>query len=462
MKPKPNILFIISDQHRYDCIGTSNKYPVITPNIDRIASEGMWFNNAYTPIPICCPARQSLLCGRRSESFGALWNYDITLPIPALPPSSYTWVKQLKTEGYQNILLGKWHINPDFGPLDFGFDKYIKPRNLPNKNGFFGGESQVGHDETNTWWLAENAIKEIEDSTRNGEEKPWNMMLSFDEPHLPCNTIKEFADLYAIDDIPKWDGFDDTFKDKPYIQRQQLVNWNTEKMSWEDWAPSVRNYYAVITQMDAAIGKVLDKLDELGIADNTIVIYTSDHGDMCGSHKMLDKHYVLYEDVTHVPLVVKYPGVIPKNTKTSAYSVHFLDIAPTILELCGLEKPEGVEFHGRSLMNILKTGGVIPQGWRDEAVTTYNGQQFGLYTQRSIVSHEWKYVWNLTDVDELYNLHDDPGELHNLMPKKLELSEILADLRLRLYNTLCQEDDRLVIYNGRSWIKAQLLEGRKL
>jgi arylsulfatase A-like enzyme len=104
---KPNILIIIADQQRYDCIGYAGIYPVATPNIDRLAEEGAWFTNAYTPIPICAPARQALLNGRRPETFGALWNYGIALNIPALSPNEYTWVRDLEDEGYQNSFIGK-------------------------------------------------------------------------------------------------------------------------------------------------------------------------------------------------------------------------------------------------------------------------------------------------------------------------------------------------------------------
>ena len=118
---KPNILIIVAVQQCYFCFGYSRVYPVLTPTIDKIAGEGVWFTNAYTPIPVCAPARQAFLNGRRPETFGALWNYGIALDIPALSPHEYTWVRELEEIGYQNSFIGKWSGNPDHGPLEYGF-----------------------------------------------------------------------------------------------------------------------------------------------------------------------------------------------------------------------------------------------------------------------------------------------------------------------------------------------------
>jgi arylsulfatase A-like enzyme len=122
---KPNILMIVTDQRRYDCIGYANKYPVKTPNLDKLAREGMCFHHAYTNTPTCCPTRETLLNGRRCEAFGALWNFDITLKIPALEPTEYTWTKELKDNGYNLDYIGKWHVHPTCSPMDYGFDSYL-------------------------------------------------------------------------------------------------------------------------------------------------------------------------------------------------------------------------------------------------------------------------------------------------------------------------------------------------
>lgn len=463
MAERPNILFIQSDQHRRDCTGYGGACPVQTPNIDRLAREGVWFEQAYTPMPLCCPARQALLNGKRPETFGALWNYDITLKIPALEPSEYSWTCKLKESGYNLGYVGKWHVHPHHDPTAYGFDRYIsegdyaafrhsKHPDVRLTNGWFGEEDPVQVDDSRTHWLADRAVDLIRQFT--GESKPWHIRLDFPEPHLPCQPAGEFARMYKPEDAAEWGSFRDEFKDKPYIQRQQLLNWGVKDYTWEDWAPTVARYYGIITQMDAAIGRVLDALDEMGLAENTIVIYTSDHGDMCGGHGMVDKHYVMYDDIVRVPLVVRWPGVVPEGVQSDKFVYNALDLPPTLLSALGMEVPEF--FQGRSMLPILK--GEDVSGWREEVVSTYNGQQFGLYTQRMIRNCRWKYVWNTTDVDELYDLESDPNELRNLIHEP-EHMQVISGLRKKLYEVLERDGDEL----ARSpWMKNQLLSNSKI
>lgn len=459
---KPNILFIFSDQHRYDCIGYSKDYPVKTPNIDRLASEGMWFSNAYTPIPLCCPARQALLNGRRPEAFGALWNYDITLKIPALEPTEYSWPRDLKDIGYRTGYVGKWHVNPVHNPTAYGFDDYIeneyhayRAAKYPEANlsdSYFGEKDTVPLKDTHTHWLAKQSIDLIEKYTE--EDKPWHIRLDFPEPHLPCCPAEPFSEMYQPDKVLEWRSFGDEFNNKPYIQKQQLYNWGIENYTWEDWVPTVARYYGIISQMDDAIGSVLGKLEELGIAEDTIVIYSTDHGDMCGGHRMMDKHYVLYDDIVKVPLVIRWPGVIKEGSLCSEYVYNSLDIPPTLLEILGFAPKDF--FHGRSMLHLLK--GETPNDWRTEAVATYNGQQFGLYTQRMIRNNKWKYIWNTTDIDELYDMENDPNELINLICEEGYVS-VIGELRIKLYIELLRCGDGLV--KG-PWMEYQLLNNKKL
>ncbi|HHY82940.1 MAG TPA: sulfatase-like hydrolase/transferase [Clostridiales bacterium] len=460
---KPNILIIVADQQRYDCIGYAGKYPVQTPNIDKLAGEGAWFANAYTPIPICAPARQSFLNGRRPETFGALWNYGITLDIPALEPNEYTWVRDIGKEGYQSAFIGKWSGHPVHGPLEYGFDHAVsleeyntfrkeKYPDLEYKGGWMGEVDPVPYQDNVSHWLADKAIEQMKQYAH--EARPWHIRLDFPGPHLPCRPSREFAQLYRGEDIPPWPSFKEDFHKKPYIQMQQLYSWDIENYTWEDWQDTVAYYYATITEIDHAVGRVLKALEDIGQADNTIVIYTSDHGDMCGSHRMLDKHYIMYDDVVKVPLAVRWPGVIPPSLIVEEFVCHFLDLPATLLDILDKEIPEF--FSGRSLLTLLR--GEKADDWRKEAIATYNGQQFGLYTQRMIRTHDWKYVWNTTDIDELYDLKRDPHELYNVIDRE-ENAEIIKELRRRLYETLIREGDGLVKSH---WMKNQLLNNKKI
>jgi arylsulfatase A-like enzyme len=463
MNKFPNILLIVSDQHRVDCMGCSNEYPVLTPNLDMLASEGTRFTHAFTPIPLCCPARQSFLTGRRPESQGTLWNYDLGPKIPQLSPSEYSWPRELEKLGYRSAYLGKWHVSADHDPTDFGYDEYVSEFTYnqyradahPDKdfqNGWFGEIDQVPLEETRTHWFAQKACDTLERFSED-EQQPWHIRLDFTEPHLPCNPVEEFLEYYDATEIPEWKNFNEEFIDKPYIQQQQLLNWGLESYTWSDWSTIVARYYAIITQMDHAIGMVLNALDP-ETARNTLVIYTSDHGDMCGAHRMMDKHYVLYDDIVRVPLIMRWPRKITANSICDEFVYNILDLPPTILEL--LDVQPSVDFHGSSLVPILRKQGL--GDWRKEVVSTYNGQQFGLYTQRMIRTNKCKYVWNTTDVDELYDLINDPEELVNLIHTDGH-EAILKELRLRLYEVLHREGDTLV---DNDWMRRQLLEGRIL
>jgi arylsulfatase A-like enzyme len=459
----PNLLVIMVDQLRLDCLGASSRYSVRTPNLDRLAEEGVWFENAFTPIPLCCPARQAFLNGRRPEAFGGLWNFEISLPVAALDPEQFAWPRELQKAGYRTAYVGKWHVHPSCDPTHYGYDAYCAEEDYHRfakerypevryTQGFFGEPDPIPLEHSRTHWLAGQAQAFMREMDGSGQ--PWHLRFDLSEPHLPCRPAGRFAEMYKPEDMQPWDGFAETFDNKPYIQRQQLLNWRVEDYTWEDWAPIVARYFGVISQMDEAIGLVLEELDRLGAAGNTFVIFTSDHGDLCGSHRMMDKHYVLYDDIVRVPLIIRWPERLRPGTRIDQFVYNHLDVPPTILEAIDRNIPEF--FHGRSLWPLLQGNSV--HDWRNEVVATYNGQQFGLYTQRMIRGDRWKLVWNTTDIDELYDLHEDPGELNNLIHEPV-CQPIVKLYRERLYCLLKQTGDKLV---DNTWVKDQLLNNHKI
>ena len=211
----------------------------------------------------------------------------------------------------------------------------------------------------------------------------------------------------------------------------------------------VARYYGVVSQLDQAIGTILDALERSGQKDDTIVVFFSDHGDMCGSHQMLDKHYVLYDDICRVPFLVRYPGV-PHRT-CDAFVSSCLDLPCSIADWLGLEHA------------AIEDGQPLPltaaedASCRSQMVCTSNGQQFGLYSTRMIRDERYKYVWNLTDVDELYDLETDPGEKKNLIAEPAQ-QERIAAMRLDLAKELEAHGDKFV---KNEWMRRQLFEGRK-
>ena len=455
---KPNILFISCDQQRWDCLGFNNRYPVKTPNIDRLAAEGISFDNSYTPLPTCCPARQALLCGKRPERYGALWNFDQGTPVGSVPADAFSWAASLSDMGYRTGYVGKWHVSPTLTPLDFGYEDYVTDRELnayqrkknPDKgfkSGFFGEVSPYPCEDSPTHRNAAHVIDLID----KYDGAPWHIKMDFAEPHLPCRPSEPFASMY--ESVPKWNSFDDTLENKPMIQRQMRLNWNTAERSWEEFHETARLYYGYISQIDDAVGRVIGHLENKGLLDNTIIIYTADHGDLCGDRRMMDKHYVMYDEVVRVPLVIRYPKLIEGGRHSRAFVTNMLDLVPTILELAGAAVPEDLD--GISLLPYLT--GETSDSIRKYAMVTYNGQQFGLYTQRMIRNEKYKYVWNPTDMDELYDMENDPCELENLSGRE-EYEEILRQLRLDLLAELDAVKDCTVTSK---WLRDQLTFNRK-
>lgn len=450
------------DQQRYDCVSMSDMKPIKTPNLERIANNGAFFERAYTPIPVCAPARNALFCGRRPESFGGLWNPHIVFPIHDMPQDCYSWTRSVRDSGYNTAYIGLWEADGNRPASHYGFDSFFgradinklineKYPDVKYKNGFFGEPSPIPLEDAYTHQVARLAREKLGELAKDG--RPWYLHLDSPEPHLPCRPSAPFDKMYDPDTLPPWGSLAETFENKPYIQRQQLINWELENRTWENgWKDTAAMYYGIVSQYDDAVGRILDKLEETGEIENTIIVYTTDHGDLGGGHRLIDKHYNMYEDITHVPLAIRWDGHI-KPSRWRSFASNCLDLPPTLMGLLGIEVPEGV-FQGKDMSRELLSGG--EGDGRDFAVSTYNGQQFGLYCERMIVTENYKYVWNLTDIDELYDLKNDPNELKNLICEET-LEETLAGLRAKLYDELKHCEDPII-----RWNSGQLLRGRKL
>ena len=457
---RPNILLIIADQHRWDAVGAAGRFPIQTPHLDRLAREGAFFEHAFTPCPVCAPARQALLSGLAPDSFGALWNNDF-IPTATVRPDDGYFTAALSASGYRCGLIGKWNSSAEHGPAEFGFDDHVdfsgynsllreKYPGLSYRNQWFGEPSPVKLADSKTHWIARQASCMMERYAAAGA--PWMVRVDFTDPHLPCRPSEPFSGMYDPDAIEPWDSFGDDLAGKPYIQRQQFVNWGLEGLKWDDWKHSVAQYWGMVSQIDDAVGVMLQRLEALGQLDGTVVIYTTDHGDLGGGHGMLDKHYVLYDDVTRVPLIFRYPSSVKAGLRVEEYVSNCLDMGATVGELCGVPVNPG---HGRSLAPLLEG---FRQPERDFAVCSGNGQQFGLYTQRCIRTDDWLYVWNMTDIDELYDGHTDPGQKINRIADR-SLAPVVAQLRKRLRVELDRRGDP---FARTGWLDRQLLENKKI
>jgi arylsulfatase A-like enzyme len=470
---QPNILLIHVDQHRYDCLGVNGHPAAVTPHLDRLAAEGVNFRYACCPSPICTPARTSLMTGVYATQHGCLANRG-TEGYRVMDPQLATFSQVLKAGGYWLGYVGKWDVGTPAGPYQLGFDAYVPDKGylawrreqglpaLPTRNGWFGEvDPGVTPDQSALGWGADNVIRMLQQA--GDRDQPFFLRWDPQEPHLPNVLPEPFASLVSPVAVEPWQSFPDPLHGKPYIQRQQVRTWGLEGWSWQEWAPIVARYLGEVALIDHQVGRILQALDDLGLAASTLVVYTSDHGDLCGAHGMIDKHYVMYDDVVRVPLLLRWPRRLPAGRTVDALVTAALDLAVTFCVAAGLPVP--VTFMGRSLLPLAQgnesLGGDSGEDSGENSgnavvFATYHGNQFGLYSQRMVRTKRWKYVWNATAEDELYDLAADPGELVNLAGTAACASE-LATLRARLIAWMAETKDPLL----NQWTRGQLLAGRK-
>lgn len=489
-----NIVYIGSDQHRFDCLGLNGHPQIQTPNLDRLTASGINFANAYTPCPVCTPARASLLTGQ--------WSYQhAALTIPQMTEAHRTYLSHLKTvpevlrdAGYVQGYVGKWHVADRSGhpqPEELGFGEYVPEGRYERWRGeqeippgprgqtwasaanspkdfdrmIRGAEDEhISPDQSRLHWGADHAIRMIESAAAGGE--PFFVRWDPSEPH-PANVVPQpYASMYDPRELEPWGSFAEEFSGKPYIQRQQLESWGIAHWTWDDWAPVVARYLGEISLLDHEIGRVIEAVERCGRGDSTVIIYTTDHGDLCGSHRMMDKHFVMYDDIVRVPLIIGSPA--GRNTDSPSatdgwsrgsvyrgFVSHAIDLASTLCELAGVDPPD--TFQGRSLVPVLRDEPDANGEPRSDIISAYHGGQFGLFSQRMVRDHEWKYVWNPTAVDELYHMTEDPWELVNLGADPA-FADQLHRLRVRLADWMRKTDDPLL----NPWTQFQLLHGRKL
>lgn len=452
------VIVIIADQLRADCFGKNKRLPVITPNIDSLMNDSAVFNHAYTQSPVCAPARSALFTGQIPERTGTVLNGGI-LPVNGVSPECLNTARAFSQNSWQTRHYGKWNLDGRLTPADYGYDYYLpqgeypynsaRRRTQPDDRKFFL-TPYITPDETVTYsdWVTDRLTADIEQS-----EDDIFVQVEYPEPHVPYTPKKKYYDLYNNIEVFRYPSFDnEKFTDKPYIQRQQILSWNTEDYTFEDFETLLRYYYGFVSELDSFVGKITDSLKRSGRYENSIIVFLADHGDICGAHRMYDKHYIMYDDVMRIPYCIKAPGV--RHTENDGLVNGSLDTLPTLIDLAGL-KTAGTQFDGISLADSMKNVG---DNGRKFVTASYNGAQFAAYTQRMITDGRIKYIWNASDVDELYNLEEDEWECDNLVHCP-GYSAVLARMRKELYNIMSDKGDGLCC-NG--WTKYHLLENKKL
>ncbi|WP_252700242.1 sulfatase-like hydrolase/transferase [Natronosalvus vescus] len=495
----PNVLFVLTDQERYDCTAP-NGPPVETPAFDRFSSAGLRFSQAFTPISICTSARASLLTGLFPHAHGMLNNsHEADAIQPNLPLDLPTFSEQLRKAGYDLTYTGKWHVGRDQTPADFGFEylggsdvhhddidsdfrDYRQSRGTPidetelEDEIYTHGDPDTGTlvaattpievEDTRAYFLAERTIEALEahangrggtsngrgdgsndrDGTSNAAHStPFFHRADFYGPHHPYVVPEPYASMYDPDDLEPWASYAETYAGKPAVHEQFLHYRGVDGFDWEMWAEAVAKYFGFVSLIDDQFGRILETLERLGLAESTVVVHASDHGDFTGAHRQFNKGPLMYDDTYHIPLQVRWPGVTEAGSTCEA-PAHLHDLAATFLEIAGEAVPES--FHARSLVPLLE--GNVPASWPDSIFAQYHGEEFGLYSQRMVRTRSHKFVYNGPDRNELYDLEADPAELQNLIDHP-DYADVRAAMADRLRDWMIETEDP-----NRKWVPETL------
>ena len=464
---RPNILYIFSDDHALQAITAygNSRYAehAPTPNLDRLAKEGAIFLNSFCGNSICGPSRATVLTGKHSHINGFIDNrsrFDGDQP---------TFPKYLQEAGYQTAIIGKWHL----GTRPTGFDhfeilpgqgSYVNPDFIqmegPNKR-YEGYVTDIVTDLTIEW--LEN---------QRDPERPFIMMSQHKAPHRNWMPAERHYDLFDGIDLPEPETLFDDYANRSVALQQQhmtianhffwgwdmflhgeptdprfmdgLANGEYARMTDEQKAAFdaaygprnqalldaleagmsdeeltrwkyqryIKNYLRTIQAVDENVGRLLDYLDEAGLADNTIVIYSSDQGFYLGEHGWYDKRWMFEESLT-MPFLIRWPGVVAPGVRSEAM-IQNIDHAPTFLEIAGVEVPHDIQ--GHSLVPILKNEGRAPEGWREAIYYLYSGEPTHRVAAHDGVRTERYKLFYLPDTDEwqLFDLVEDPKEMVSL------------------------------------------------
>jgi len=412
---KPNILLIMSDQHHPHVMGCENDPVVRTPNLDRLAKRGVLFESCYCPSPLCVPSRMSFMTSRY-PSHNGVWTNQCMLPsdIP-------TFAHALGAAGYETLLGGRMHfVGPD---QQHGFEKrpvgqlsptYIGGRNRAIPPELFPGTGQTrpaveisgpgrtgyqAYDEA----VAEGCAHFLRGRSRS--DRPFCLVAGFVLPHCPFICPPEDWEYYLervrLPEIP--DGYLENLHPAMQLWRK---NRGIEDLTEDEIRRARAGYYGIVTHFDRQVGKLLAALEESGLAEDTVVIYTSDHGEMAGENGLWWKSS-FYEGSASVPLIVSWPGHVPEGER-SQHVCNLVDLGPTMIDLAGAESLPDID--GRSLAPIVQGEAA---GWPDETFSEHYPSH-GVPPTRMVRRGPWKLVHFDGYRPQLFNLDDDPNEWNDL------------------------------------------------
>ena len=464
----PNIIYIMSDDHAAQAITAyGGIYDALapTPNIDRLATEGMIMNNVFCTNAICGPSRAAILTGKYSNLNGYYKNESGG----KFNVNQWTFPEELQKNGYQTALFGKWHL----GSEPRGFD-YYKFHEGGGQQGYYWNPVYNENGETVTEkgyatnLTANFALEWLEGA--KDKNKPFCLLLQFKAPHRNWDPDTKYIDLWEDVEMPYPETFNDDYKTREKtagdsdmtiddfnrkdmkltppdgLTSKELGAWGRfgnkrgevvypdknlspeENRKWK-YQTYIKDYLACIKSVDDNVGRVLDYLDENGLAENTLVIYTSDQGFYLGEHGWFDKRFI-YEESLRMPFLVRYPNKIKAGTKNSDI-ISNIDFAPTILDAAGITKPDEVQ--GESFFQNLK--GNTSESWKKSMYYHYYEFPFWHHVQPHYGMRNDRYklihFYYNVDVWEFYDLEKDPNELQNGIDNP-EYSEIISGMKVEL------------------------------
>jgi arylsulfatase A-like enzyme len=432
---RPNVVVLITDDQAVGTMGFEGHPFSRTPHLDRLAAEGATFANAFVTTPLCSPSRASFLTGLYARSHGVRVN---RAPFPRDLP---TFASLLTAAGYDSAYVGKWHMGEEAGPRPgFGYTASFVGQGKYNGNYFLVGGPEGVQEIPDPRWVDEASTEYALEFLRREREAPFLLVVGFKAPHRPQLPAEADRRLYP-EALPVEPPNADARPPFPFSHEfNQLAaaagvapkdfslpeGWRAPEgpRPGPGWpgrkgteVERERDYYRVIHGIDRCVGRLLDTLDELGVADDTVVVFVSDNGLSLGSHGMVGKR-TAYEESLRVPLLVRYPALVPAGSSIEPM-VLGVDLAPTILALAGEEVPESMQ--GRDLAPLLVGHADEPVPWRESGVFEFFLDDLEhvpsfLPTNVSLRTSRWKLIEypGYPQWTELFDLEEDPGEERNL------------------------------------------------
>ncbi|MBL25837.1 MAG: sulfatase [Rhodospirillaceae bacterium] len=427
-----NVLFIMSDEHQQKSAGCYGHPFVKTPTIDKLAEGGTRFTNAYTNSPICVPARASFATGRYVHEIGYWDNAH------AYEGRVDGWGHAMQKAGYHCLSIGKLHYRSEEDPT--GFDRQIVPLHIVEGKGSVGGSIKqplgppiqksklatnigpgdsgyIRYDQS----IMENTVNWLKDEAPKHQDKPWALFCSLVCPHFPLIAPQEFYDLYPHDMLPHPKGNDPDYELHPWIDKFQKVQCHDDFFTEETRKVAIASYYGLCSYLDSNIKKVLDALDESGLRDDTLIVYTADHGENLATRRLWGKSN-MYEEAAAVPMILSGPGV--PSGKVVNTPVTLADGTATILEAVGLDE-ESLDGH-TSLREIANADDDMDR----VAFSEYHAT--GADTASFMIRKgDFKYIHYVGYEPELFDQVNDPEEENDLASDP-DHAETLADLQAEL------------------------------